>query len=60
MNEPVNVGAVIVARMRHDTHRATTDRVWVRMANHGHAPWVSTDDLGNVICMGWGHLEVVA
>lgn len=51
--EPEWVGAVVVARMVHDTHRATTDRLWVRMANHDHAPWVSTDDLGNVICMDW-------
>lgn len=58
MSEPLNVGAVVYGRMRWETHRATTDRVWVRMAHHDFAPWVSVDDLGNVICMGWHHLEV--
>jgi hypothetical protein len=54
--EPTRTGSSVIARMKWDTHRATTDRIWVRMAHHESAPWVSVDDLGNVICMGWEQL----
>lgn len=52
----MQVGAVVVTHMLAGTHHATTDRLWVRMADHDLAPWVAINDQGNVICMTWEHL----
>lgn len=54
--EPQETGAVVIARLRWDTHRVSTDREWVRLASHAENPWITTDDLGNLVAFSWGQL----